>query len=119
MNESSTKLMIVAGAASGDKHGAALASALRQQYPDLEFEMFGAGGDEMRAAGVETLVDAREVAIIGIPEIARALGKLYRAYKKLLNSARERRPSVIVLIDWPDFNMRLARSLHSEGFQIT
>jgi len=118
MNESSTKLMIVAGEASGDKHGAALASALRQQYPDLEFEMFGAGGDEMRAAGVETLVDAREVAIIGIPEIARALGKLYRAYKKLLNSARERRPSVIVLIDWPDFNMRLARSLHSEGFKI-
>ena len=110
--------MIVAGEASGDKHGAALASALRQIRPDVEFEMFGAGGDEMRAAGVETLVDAREVAIIGIPEIARALGKFYRAYKKLLNAARERRPSVIVLIDWPDFNMRLARSLHPEGFKI-
>lgn len=110
--------MIVAGEASGDKHGAALASALRQIYTDTEFEMFGSGGDEMRAAGVETLVDAREVAIIGIPEIARALGKLYRAYKKLLNAARERRPSAIVLIDWPDFNMRLARSLHAEGFKI-
>jgi lipid-A-disaccharide synthase len=117
-HHSSLKLMIVAGEASGDKHGAALASALRQLYPGTEFEMFGAGGDEMRAAGVETLVDAREVAIIGIPEIARAIGKLYRAYRKLLDAARERRPSAVVLIDWPDFNMRLARSLHREGFKI-
>src|SRR6185369_13824707 len=118
MNQSSIKLMIVAGEASGDKHGASLAIALRQLYPDVEFEMFGAGGDEMRAAGVETLVDAREVSIIGIPEIARALGKLYRAYKKLLDAARSRRPAAIVLIDWPDFNMRLARKLHREGFKI-
>ena len=111
-------LMIVAGEASGDKHGAALARSIRQLYPETEFEFFGAGGDEMRAAGVETLVDAREVAIIGIPEIARAFGRLYRAYRRLLSAARERRPSAIVLIDWPDFNMRLARKLHPEGFKI-
>jgi lipid-A-disaccharide synthase len=117
-NNSSLKIMVVAGEASGDKHGAALARALRQLYPDTQFEMFGAGGDEMRAAGVETLVDAREVAIIGIPEIARAIGKLYRAYRKLLDAARERRPSAIVLIDWPDFNMRLARKLRRAGFKI-
>src|SRR5689334_7168159 len=86
------KLMIVAGEASGDRHGAALAMALRQSYPETTFEIFGAGGEEMRAAGVETLVDAREVAIIGIPEIARGLGKLYAAYRKLLNAARQRRP---------------------------
>lgn len=110
--------MIVAGEASGDKHGAALATTLRQLYPETEFELFGAGGDEMRAAGVETLVDAREVAIIGIPEIARAIGKLYRAYRRLLEAARTRRPAAIVLIDWPDFNMRLARRLHREEFKI-
>jgi lipid-A-disaccharide synthase len=115
---SSLKIMIVAGEASGDSHGAALARALRQLYPDTQFEMFGAGGDEMRAAGVETMVDAREVAIIGIPEIARAIGKLYRAYRKLLDAARERRPSAIVLIDWPDFNMRLARKLRRDQFKI-
>jgi lipid-A-disaccharide synthase len=118
MNQSSIKLMIVAGEASGDKHGAALVRALKQFYPDADFEMFGAGGDEMRAAGVETLVDAREVAIIGIPEIARAIGKLYRAYRKLLGAARSRRPQAIILIDWPDFNMRLARSLRRDGFKI-
>jgi len=115
---STVSLMIVAGEASGDKHGASLAQALTRLNPGIAFEMFGSGGDEMRAAGVETLVDAREVGIIGVPEIARAIGKLYRAYRTLLEAARSRRPSAIVLIDWPDFNMRLARKLHREGFKI-
>ncbi|HWP42792.1 MAG TPA: lipid-A-disaccharide synthase, partial [Blastocatellia bacterium] len=116
--KSALKIMIVAGEASGDKHGAALVRSLVNLYPGIEFEMFGSGGEEMRAAGVETLVDAREVAIIGIPEIARALGKLYRAYRKLLAAARSRRPQAVVLIDWPDFNMRLARRLRREGLKI-
>jgi len=110
--------MIVAGEASGDRHGASLARALAQLHPETKLQLFGAGGEEMRAAGVETLVDARDVAIIGIPEIARALGKLYRAFRKLINAARQRRPDVVVLIDWPDFNLRLARKLHREGFKI-
>ncbi|HEY3134553.1 MAG TPA: lipid-A-disaccharide synthase, partial [Blastocatellia bacterium] len=111
-------LMLVAGEASGDKHGAALARALKQLHPETRFELFGSGGDEMRAAGVETLVDARDVAIIGVLEIARALRRFYRAYRTLLSAARRRRPAAIVLIDWPDFNMRLARKLHREGFKI-
>ncbi len=59
------RLMIVAGEASGDRHGAKLIAALRQLDPHREFEFFGAGGDEMRAEGVETLVDSRDVAIMG------------------------------------------------------
>jgi lipid-A-disaccharide synthase len=110
--------MIVAGEASGDKHGATLARALQKLAPGFELEIFGCGGEKMRAAGVETLVDARDVAIIGILEIVRAFGKLYRAYRKLLDAARKRRPAVVVLIDWPDFNIRLARKLHREGFKI-
>ena len=110
--------MIVAGEASGDKHGASLARALAQLHPEIKFQLFGAGGEEMRAAGVETLVDAREVGIIGVLEIARAIGKLYKAYRTLLRAARSRRPSAVVLIDWPDFNMRLARKLHREGFKV-
>jgi lipid-A-disaccharide synthase len=117
-HHSSLKLMIVAGEASGDRHGAALAQALRRLHPAIEFELFGSGGEEMRAAGVETLVDAREVAIIGIPEIARGLGKLYGAYRTLLKAARTRQPAVVVLIDWPDFNMRLARALRRAGLRI-
>jgi lipid-A-disaccharide synthase len=111
-------LMIVAGEASGDRHGAALVSALKRLYPQTRFEFFGSGGEEMRAAGVETLVDAREVAIIGIPEILRAMGKLYRAYRQLVEAARERRPEAVVLIDWPDFNMRLAKRLKRDGLKI-
>jgi lipid-A-disaccharide synthase len=112
------RLMIVAGEASGDRHGAALARSLHELYPETTFDMFGSGGDEMRRAGVETLIDAREVAIIGVPEIVRALGKLYRAYRALVGAARSRKPDVIVLVDWPDFNMRLARRLHRDGFKI-
>ena len=110
--------MIVAGEASGDRHGAALARALRQVKPDIDYCFFGAGGEEMRGVGIETLVDARDVGIIGLPEIARALKKLLRAYRTLLNAARSRRPALVVLIDWPDFNMRLARKLHREGFKV-
>jgi lipid-A-disaccharide synthase len=110
--------MIVAGEASGDKHGASLALALKHLNPEIEYELFGSGGEEMRTAGVETLVDARDVGIIGVPEIARAFARLYRAYRTLLSAARSRRPAAIVLIDWPDFNMRLARKLHREGFKV-
>jgi lipid-A-disaccharide synthase len=110
--------MIVAGEASGDKHGASLARALTNLNPGGKIEMFGSGGQEMREAGVETLVDARTVAIIGVPEIARALGRLYRAYRTLLAAARARRPDAVVLIDWPDFNLRLAKRLHREGFKV-
>jgi lipid-A-disaccharide synthase len=114
----STKIMLIAGEASGDKHGASLARALTNLNPGGQIEMFGSGGQEMREAGVETLVDARTVAIIGVPEIARALGRLYRAYRTLLAAARARRPDAVVLIDWPDFNLRLAKRLHREGFRV-
>jgi lipid-A-disaccharide synthase len=112
------KLMIVAGEASGDKHGAALARSLARLMPETRFEIFGAGGDELRAAGVETVVDARDLGIIGIPEVARALARFYRAYRSLLDAARARAPRAVVLIDWPDFNMRLARRLRREGFKV-
>jgi lipid-A-disaccharide synthase len=117
-SKSKIRLMMVAGEASGDKHGAALAEKLKQLYPEKQFEIFGAGGEEMRGAGVETLIDAKDVAIMGIPEIIRALGKLYGAYRKLITAARRRKPDVVVLIDWPDFNMRVAKRLHKEGFKI-
>src|SRR5262245_61263885 len=113
--QSTRKIMIVAGEASGDKHGAALARSLRALYPETRFEFFGAGGQEMREAGVETLIDAQDVAIIGIPEIARALGKLYGAFRRLIQAARGRRPDAIVLIDWPDFNLRVAKKLRRDG----
>ena len=88
--------MIVAGEASGDKHGASLAQALKRLHPDVKFELFGSGGEEMRAAGVETLVDARDVGIIGVLEIARAIRRLYGAYRTLLSAARPSAPGASV-----------------------
>lgn len=110
--------MIVAGEASGDKHGAKLAAALKALRPDLSFEFFGAGGDEMRSAGVETLVDAREVAIMGALEVAKALPKFLRVFRRLRAAANERKTDLVVLIDWPEFNLRLAKRLRQDGHRV-
>ncbi|MFN7948011.1 MAG: lipid-A-disaccharide synthase [Blastocatellia bacterium] len=115
---SALRLMLVAGEASGDKHGAHLVEALRALQPQAEFELFGAGGDEMRAAGVETLVDARDVAIMGVLEVAAAMRKFLRAFRTLRDAARERKPDAVILIDWPEFNLRLAKRLHRDGQRV-
>src|SRR5262245_56289014 len=111
-------IMIVAGEASGDKHGAKLVSALRAMRPQTRFEFFGAGGDEMRQAGVETLVDAREMAIMGALEVARALPNFLRVFRRLSDAANKRRPRLVILIDWPEFNLRLARRLKRDGHRV-
>src|SRR5262249_33249374 len=111
-------MMIVAGEASGDKHGAKLVAALRALRPDLPFEFFGAGGDEMRQAGIETYVDAREVAIMGAFEVARALPKFLRVFRRLRDAANERKPRLVILIDWPEFNLRLAKRLKRDGHRV-
>ena len=112
------RIMLVAGEASGDKHGAKLVAALRAARPDLAWEFFGAGGEEMRAVGVETIVDARELAIMGALEIARALGKFLRVFRKLRQTARARKPHLVILIDWPEFNLRLAKRLREDGQRV-
>lgn len=117
-SQSTIRLMIVAGEASGDKHGAKLVAALRAEHPEIAWEFFGAGGDEMRAAGVETLVDAREVAIMGALEVARALPKFLRVFRHLRAAAQQRQPQLVILIDWPEFNLRLAKKLKRDGQRI-
>src|SRR5438045_7471387 len=111
-------LMIVAGEASGDKHGAKLAAALATLCPEVTWDFFGAGGDELRAAGVETLVDAREVAIMGALEVAKTFPKFLRVFRRLREAARQRRPDLVILIDWPEFNLRLAKKLKRDGQRV-
>jgi lipid-A-disaccharide synthase len=112
------RLMIVAGEASGDAHGAALVRALREAVPETQFEFFGGTGAQMRAADVTSVVDTDKLAILGLWEIAIALAKFWRAYRALKQAARARRPDAVILIDWPDFNLRLARWLHRQGFRV-
>ena len=112
------ELMIVAGEPSGDAHATALVDTLRKRSPELEFNFFGATGPLMRAAGVETVVDSDELAIMGILEVTRALPKFLDAFRKLKQAAFERSPDAVVLVDWPEFNLRLATALHRRGLKI-
>ncbi|HEY6231275.1 MAG TPA: lipid-A-disaccharide synthase [Pyrinomonadaceae bacterium] len=115
----SHRLMIVAGEASGDAHAAALVRALHAvAEPETRFDFFGATGPLLRAAGVESLVNSDDLSILGLLEIGRALPKFWRAYKTLKQAALERRPDAIILVDWPDFNLKLARTLHRRGLKI-
>jgi len=116
--EESLRLMLVAGEASGDAHAAALVRAIRERAPATRFEFFGATEREMRAAGVESVVRTDELAIMGLLEIGRALPRFWRAYTTLKRAAIERQPDAVILIDWPDFNLPLARALHRRGLKV-
>ena len=110
--------MIVAGEPSGDAHAASLVNALRAVEPETKLEIFGATGPLMRAAGVESIVRSDDLAIMGLLEIGRALPKFWRAYKLLKQAAIEHKPAAVVLVDWPDFNLKLARALHRRGLKV-
>ncbi|MEO8572660.1 MAG: lipid-A-disaccharide synthase [Pyrinomonadaceae bacterium] len=110
-------IMIVAGEPSGDLHAAKLVKALRET-PDAVFDFFGSAGPRMRDAGVEPLVMADDLSIVGLPEIARALPKFLRIFNRLKRAARDRRPDVVVLVDFPDFNLKLAKVLSKRGLKI-
>jgi len=100
---------MVAGERSGDVYGGELAAALQAQRPGLE--VFGCGGEAMRRARVQTVVDAHQVTMLGITEIVAGLPRAYRAFRTLLEEVDRRQPRLAVLIDFPDFNLRLARRL--------
>src|SRR5579863_4183284 len=104
----STQILLSAGEASGDMYAAQLAAALKKR---TNCEIFGMGGDQMRAAGVDVIQDYSAVSVLGITEILAHLPQLIRAMRGLVNSARERRPALAILTDFPGFHLRLARKL--------
>jgi lipid-A-disaccharide synthase len=108
--------MIVAGEASGDMYGATLASEIRALSPDTRF--FGMGGDCMRRAGVETLVDANVMAVMGIVEVVAHLPTILDGFKVLKNRLRSAPPKLLILIDYPDFNLRLAKVAKRAGVKV-
>lgn len=105
-------ILIVAGEPSGDAHAAALVRALRDAAPQTHFEFFGSTGAQMREAGVAAIVRSDDLAIFGLWEIGRALPKFWRAFGELKRAAEQKQPAAAILVDWPDFNLRLARWLH-------
>lgn len=109
-------ILIVAGERSGEVYGAELARALGGRLPEIS--IFGCGGDAMRQAGVETVIDAHTIAMAGIVEVAAGLPRVYRAFHALLDEVDRRHPALAVLIDFPDFNLRLARKLKQRGIPV-
>ena len=113
---SNLNLMIIAGEPSGDAHAAALVSALHERIPGVSF--FGATGPLMRAAGVDTIVNSDSLAIMGIVEVGQAFHRFMRAFRDLKAAAIEQKPEAVILVDWPEFNLRLATSLHRRGIKV-
>jgi lipid-A-disaccharide synthase len=109
-------IFISAGEASGELYGAQLASLLRQDLPQAE--LMGMGGERMRAAGVDCIVRAEDMAVMGFTEVVEHLPRIYGEFRKLKRAIRERRPQVAVLIDFPDFHFRLFREFHRLGIPV-
>jgi len=105
-------LLLSAGEASGDMYAASLATALKQR---ADVEIFGMGGPQMRAAGVDIVTDYSEVSVVGITEILSHLPSLIRAMRRLVSEAERRKPAFAVLTDFPGFHLRLARKLKGRG----
>ncbi|MCF8057210.1 MAG: lipid-A-disaccharide synthase [Desulfocapsa sp.] len=110
------KVMIIAGEASGDLHGARLVSAMLEKRPELTF--CGMGGRELAGAGVDILFDAKKIAVVGIAEVFSHLPDILAARKILRTRLRNENPALLVLIDFPDFNLMLARYAKKLGIPV-
>lgn len=110
------EIMVVAGEASGDQHGAELVHALQRRRPELRF--FGMGGPRLAERGVELLHGAHEVSVMGIIEVLPRLPRILRVLADLKRAAERRRPACAILVDIPDFNLRMARHMKRLGIPV-
>jgi len=110
------RILVSAGEASGDLYASLVVEELRRAWPDAEF--FGCTGPRMRAAGVETVVDAASLAVVGLLEVVSHIPRIYGEYRRLVAAARERKPDLAILTDSPDFHLRVAGRLHRDGVPV-
>jgi len=110
------QVMVVAGEASGDQHAAELVAQLRRQRPELRF--FGMGGQKLVAQGVEALYGAHEVSVMGLTEVLPKLRRILSVLSGLKRAAARRKPDLAILVDIPDFNLRLAKALKRLGVPV-
>ena len=111
-----TRLMISAGEASGDIHAAAALEALRNE--GLSFDCFGMGGSALETLGMELTVDNRDLSVIGFVDVLRNYGKFKRRLEQLRQRMREQRPALLLTIDYPDFNLKLAETARELGIPV-
>ena len=109
----SRNIFVIAGEASGDALGGPLMEALKRGDPSIQFE--GVGGDKMQAAGLESLLPMEELCVMGLFEVLGHLPRLLRLIKAIVEEIEARQPDVVVTIDLPDFNFRVAKLLKKRG----
>jgi lipid-A-disaccharide synthase len=107
----SSSILVVAGETSGENHAAGLIRQLEVHNPQWNLEWFGSGGPQMAAAGVELLTDVSQLAAIGPWEALAHMGRYWKLYRRILAESRRRRPRLAILVDFPEFNLNLARRL--------
>ncbi len=110
------RVMIVAGEASGDIYGAGLVDAVHKTNPAVLF--FGIGGKRMREKGVDTVVDSADMAVVGLVEVMKHFGVIASAFLKLKNILLKNPPDLLILIDYPGFNLRLAKVARKAGVKV-
>lgn len=110
------QVMIIAGEASGDLHAGKLIHATKQKNADVHF--YGIGGDNMRAAGAEVLVDSKEMAVVGLVEIWEHRKVIFGALNQMRDSISQSPPDLLILVDYPEFNLRLARHAKQHGVKV-
>jgi lipid-A-disaccharide synthase len=107
---------MVAGEASGDLHGSGVARALRARRNEID--LYGIGGDAMQREGVELIFHCSRLSFMGFLEVLRNLPTVFRVERTLVRLLTERRPDVVVLIDYPGFNLRFARKVRARGIKV-
>lgn len=113
---SAPQILVVTGEASGDAHASELVAALQARRPDFRF--FGMGGSRLAARGVELLYGAHEVSVMGITEVLPKIPRILQVMRGIAAAAAERRPACAILVDIPDFNLRLAARLKALGIPV-
>ncbi len=107
---------MIAGEASGDLHGGELVKALHRLEPGLE--IFGVGGDSMKSAGMEQFYHVNQLAYIGFWEVAKHYGFFRSVFHRLVEEYKQRKPDILVLIDYPGFNLKFAREIKKRGGRV-
>ena len=114
--ETEKNILIVAGEASGDLHAASLVHAIKESYPGLNF--FGLGGKRLKLEGVDLYCDLVELAVVGFWEVLKNLKKFRSIFYGLLQETDKVKPDLAILVDYPGFNLRLAKELKKRGTPI-
>lgn len=116
MNELSKKILIVAGEASADLHGSNLIKAIKEFNPNVHF--YGVGGQRIKEAGVNVLFDSSDMAVLGIMEVFSKLKTIIKAFRELKKSLKVTHPDLVILIDYPDFNLHIAKFARKRGVPV-